>query len=337
MSVTRIGLIGTGIAGRRRIATLQERRDCLLVGTSAPGESVGPLHFMQPAGLLLRADLDAVIYAGPSQETARTVSAALARGLSVLSARPPGLSVEDVIMLRQAEASSDGAVLQFSFPLHYHGSVTTAKALARSGSFGRLVNMRGVYSYIREPKTSGRGGVLFDRGMQMLDLMQDFAGPFTEVKSMISRDLWGEPDADDNAFALLRTHEGVTAQLHASATWWRETFRLELGFEEGYVWLDGLTHPEGRTGPEMLITARISRDPDGRPIANPEEQIREFTADNALSLELADFLHAVRGRGPARIGTSRQAFDAMNIVQRIYADDATWQPVLPETTSHAAE
>ncbi len=327
MSATRIGLIGTGIAGQSRIDTLRERRDCLLVATSTPGESFGPLHFMEPAGLLLRGDLDAVIYAGPSRDTARIVSAALGRGLSVLSVRPPGRSVEDVIALRKAESHADGAVLQFSFPLHYHGSVTTAKALARGGSFGRLINMRGVFSCIREPRVSGRGGVLFDRGMQMLDLMQDFAGPFVEVKSMISRDVWGETGADDNALALLRTHQGVTAQLHASATWWRETFRLELGFEGGYVWLDGLTGRRGRTGPEMLITARVSRDADGRPMANPEEEIREFTADNALALELADFLHAVRGRGPARVGTSQQAFDAMNIVQRIYADDENWQPV----------
>lgn len=326
MSATRIGLIGTGIAGQNRIAALQERRDCVLVATSAPGESCGPLHFLEPAGLLLRADLDAVIYAGPSRDTARIVSAALGRGLSVLSTRPPGLSVEDVIKLRQAEADAGDAVLQFSFPLHYHGSVTTAKALTRGGSFGRLVSMRGIFAYIREPKLSGRGGVLFDRGMQMLDLMQDLAGPFVEVKSMISRDIWGEPGADDNAFALLRTHEGVTAQLHASATWWRETFRLELGFEDGYIWLDGLTGAAGRMGPEMLITARISRDETGRPRPNPEEQIREFTADNAMALELADFLHAVRGRGPARVGTSQQAFDAMNIVQRVYADDTAWQP-----------
>lgn len=332
----RIGLIGTGLAGRRRIKTLQERRDCVLVATSAPGDSVGPLHFLEPAGLLLRADLDAVIYAGPSHDTAPIVSAALGRGLSVLSARPPGLSVEDVITLRKAEAHSDGAVLQFSFPLHYHGSVTTAKALARGGSFGRLINMRATFSYIREPKVSGRGGVLFDRGMQMLDLMQHFAGPFSEVKSMISQDIWGEPGADDNAFALLRTHEGITAQLHASATWWRETFRLELGFEEGYIWLDGLTHPAGRTGPEMLITARIARDAEGRPIANPDEQIREFSADNSLALELADFLHAVRGRGPARNGTSPQAFDAMNIVQRLYADDTNWLPVQPDPSDIGA-
>ncbi len=327
MAATRIGLIGTGVVGRQRIKAITARRDALLVGTAGPGPTIGVIHFESAAGLLRRADLDAIVYAGPAQDTARVVGAALQRGFHVLSARPPGLSVEDVINLRQAETNSGGKVLQFSFPLHYHGSVITAKALARGGGFGRLVNMRAVYSTIREPKLSTRGGVLFDKGMQVLDLMQNFCGPFVEVKSLISSDLWGQPGADDNAFALLRTHEGVVGQIHASATWWRETFRLELGFERGYIWLEGLTGGDDGLSPEMLITGRTKAGPDGHMLPNPEEDIREFKVNNALELELADFLHAMRGRGPVTVGSSQQAFDAMNIVQRIYADDQTWMPV----------
>lgn len=324
MGRLKFGLIGTRASGALRLRSAQARQDIEIVATCEPGPQRGFMHFAEPVGLLLRADLDGVIYAGEAGQAASVICAALNRGLHVLSLRPPGLSVEDAIAVRRAEAASPGKVLQFSFPLHYHASVATAKSLHESGAFGRLLNMRAVYSTIREPGFAGRGGALFDKGMAMVDLMQSFAGPFGEVKSFLSRNLWGDPGHDDDAHVLLRTHEGVTASLHASATWWRETFRLELGYERGYLWLDGLAGEGGALGPEILVSARCQTGADGRPMANPEETISRFESENVVDLELADFLHSVRGRGKPVVGSSAHAFDAINTVARLYAADETW-------------
>ena len=326
MKPLRFGIIGTRASGAERMQILMQRGDVEVVASSCPGPARGVMHFEDEVGLLLRADLDAVIFAGPVRDTLRSVSAALGRGLHVLCLRPPGVTVEDAIALRKAEAAAKECLLQFSFPLHYHGAVATAKSLAADRSLGRLLTLRGVYSTVREPGRAGRGGALFDKGLHMVDLMTHFAGPFEEVKSFIGQAVWGESGCDDNAFAMLRTHDGVVAQLHASATWWRETFRLELGYENGYLWMDGLNGGNGGLSPEVLVVGRMKRDLQGRPIANPEEQVTEFKAENALDLELADFIHAIRGLGPAVHGTSSQAFDAMNTIQRLYADDESWAP-----------
>jgi len=329
----RFGLIGTGAAGRARARLLRARQDTELVATCGPGPHLDVMHFEDAAGLFGRADLDAVIHAGPAAETIAILSGALERGLHVLSLRTGRITPEDRIILRRALATAAGRVVQFSFPLHHHASVATARALIRSGGLGGLVNLRGLYSTVRAPRAAGRGGVLADKGLHMLDLMSMFAGPFTEVKSFLAQSVWGDAGCDDNAFGLLRSREGVIAQLHASATWWRETFRLELGLEQGYLWLDGLTGGDDGLSPEMLIIGHIEHDGAGNPIANPEEQIHEFKVDNAGELELADFLHAVRGRGPQTVGTLAQALDALDLVERVRAADETWQA----RRAHAAE
>ena len=100
--------------------------------------------------------------------------------------------------------------------------------------------------------------------------------------------------------------------------------QVELGFEEGYIWLDGHLPGLQGYGPEMLIHARMSRDAEGRPRANPDETVREFRTARTANEELCEFVDAMAGRAPVRQGTSHQAFDAMNIAQRICAATETW-------------
>lgn len=181
----RFGVIGTGAAGRARIAAIAARKDAALVATAGPGPSCGVIHFEDGRALLERRDIDAVIYAGPLRQVTSIVTEALGRRLNVLCARAPGRSNQDVLTLRGAEAGARDRVLQFSFPLHYHGSVATAKSLAAGGAFGELLNMRGVYATVDEPSLARRGGALFDKGLHMLDLMLHFSGPFEDRKSVV--------------------------------------------------------------------------------------------------------------------------------------------------------
>ncbi|MEM7767474.1 MAG: hypothetical protein AAF253_08300 [Pseudomonadota bacterium] len=322
----RFGLIGTGADARQRAAVLHQRSDCEIVATSGPGQSIkAGVHYEDAKGLVARADLDAVIYAGASSDAADICADAARRGLHVLSLRPPAVSPGDMITVREAQrAAPMGKVLQYSFPLHYHASVGVAKRLARGEELGSVLTMRGVYGVVIEPKLEARGGALLDRGMHMIDLMQAFGGRFVDAKGFVSQKAWDNPGADDNAMALMRTKDGVLATVHASTTSWRETFRLELGFSHGYLWLDGLVGGDGGLSPEMLIIGRPDVGEDGVPLANPNEDIREFTTDNAVALELADFIHAVKGRGTQTVGTSLQAFDALTLVHRLYGDDPTW-------------
>ncbi len=322
----RFGLIGTGPSARQRAAVLRQRSDCEIVATSGPGRNMKTgIHYEDARGLLARADLDAVIFAGASKVAASTCAEAARRGLHVLSLRPPAVTPADLITVREAQrAAPVGKVLQYSFPLHYHASVGVAKRIAAEGRLGTLLTLRAVYGVAAEPKLDHRGGALLDRGLHMLDLMQAFAGRFSDARAFVGQRAWANPGADDNTMAILRTAEGVIATLHASSTSWRETFRLELGYTHGYLWLDGLLGGDDGLAPEMLIIGRPETDDDGIPRPNPNEDIREFQTDNAVALELADFIHAIQGRGMQTVGTSLQAFDALTLVHRLYGDDPDW-------------
>ncbi|MEM6535900.1 MAG: hypothetical protein AAF613_09700, partial [Pseudomonadota bacterium] len=118
-------------------------------------------------------------------------------------------------------------------------------------------------------------------------------------------------------------HDGVMVSLHASTTTWRHTFRLELTYANGYVWLDGLNKLGGDLGPEMLITARAE---SGQLQANPPERVREFGPRDISAAQIDEFLALVRGTHPIQHGTSQQAFDVLNTAERILAADPTWFP-----------
>lgn len=264
--------------------------------------------------------IDAAILALPASMAAQAARTALDAGIHVLSELPGGQSVEDIINLRDIERRSP-AILKFGCGLRYHASVHAAQACISEGRFGRLLTARAIYGHAGFPGPDAEeNGILAGHGIHMLDLLHLFCGPFEAVKAMQT----GQPGPETNAFALLRTGSGTIAQLHSSATSWRQTFRIELGFEEGYVWLDGHLPGLPGYGPEMLIHARLGRAGDGSPLPNPEETIEEFNETGSEEAELTDFVAAMTGHAPLRHGTSNQAFDAMNIMQRICAAAETW-------------
>lgn len=264
--------------------------------------------------------IDAVVFALPAGETARASRVALKRGIHVLSELPGGETVEDIINMREAERDS-GAVLKFGCGLRYHASIQAASDEIASGKYGRLLTARAVYGHAGRPHGyPADQSILIGHGIHILDLLHLFCGPFESVKAMAT----GASETSDNIFAVMRTGDDVVAQLHSSATSWRQTFRLELGFANGYVWLDGhLPGLEGY-GPEMLICATYDRDPQGNPLPNPDETITEFNEEASAAAELGEFLAAIAGTALVRHGSSHHAFDAMNVAQRICAACETW-------------
>lgn len=320
MTALRFAVFGKSKLAATRCHAIAEHGGTQIARTWASDE----VERFSPAdwnGALDPKSVDAAIFALPAGLAAEGSLRALHSGIHVLSELPGGRTVEDIINLREAERASR-AVLKFGCGLRYHESVRAACELAEDGVYGRLLTARAVYGHAGFPsEEAAEHGILPAHGIHMLDLLHIFCGPFEAVKAMNSGAMGGE---DTNVFALLRTGGGTIAQLHSSATSWRQTFRLELGFEEGYIWLDGHLPGLQGYGPEMLIHARMSRDAEGRPRANPDETVREFRTARTANEELCEFVDAMAGRAPVRQGTSHQAFDAMNIAQRICAATETW-------------
>ena len=103
-----------------------------------------------------------------------------------------------------------------------------------------------------------------DQGIHMGDLMLLFAGAFTEVYSFISNSRWGH-NVEDNAYAMMRTSDGIVCMLNSSATQWRHQFYLDINLERGSLILGGILSGTKSYGAETLTVVRA--DPDNITVA----------------------------------------------------------------------
>jgi predicted dehydrogenase len=225
-------------------------------------------------------------------------------------------------------------VLKVGFNHRYHFGIMEAKKIVDSGEYGKILWMRGIYGKAEgsgnpeewrlNPELAG-GGILFDQGIHMLDLFRHFCGEFTEIKSMCTTAYWDFP-AEDNAFALLRDDHGRIAMLHSSYTQWKHRFNLEIFMEDGYVIVDGMPSSTRSYRDEWIAQGRRHT---GYAIGNPPEQSTFCNIDPSWDLELEEFVHCIRSGEPVKNGTTRDAFETMNLVFRIYdADDSFEQPTV---------
>ena len=176
------------------------------------------------------------------------------------------------------------------------------------------------------------GGVLLDQGIHMVDLMRLFGGDFSEVHSFISNGHWGY-DVEDNAYALMRTPDGVVAMLNSSATQWRHRFHLDINLERGSLILGGILSGTKSYGAETLTVVRADPDNDR---GDPREQVTRYNRDPSWDEEISAFFASIRDDTPVESGNSQDALRTMQLVFRIYFADPTWRQAydIPDPDSH---
>ena len=262
--------------------------------------------------------LDAIILAGPQSELRAWIDASLSGPWPVYTTHPVPLTVEDMIEIRRCEQNTPGAHVQFGFTARHHDSVSTALAKVSTGEFGNLLTMRSVCGVADRDDSQHP---IFGLGAEMIDIMQAFAGPFQDVGGFSDLDRTEQIGSESNILATLRTHTGTLASLHISTTQWRPTFRLELGFERGYLWLEGLNTEDQRFGQEALISART----DG---STPRhETVDRFETSNGALVTLSAFLAGIANPNAPRLSDSQQAFDTISTAHRILAADPLLAPL----------
>jgi len=256
--------------------------------------------------------LDAILIAGDRADLCAWAVFALEKAWPVYATHAVPGSIEDMIEIRRAEHAHSGGMIQFGLTARHHDSVQAAVAKAQSGEYGRLLTLRGVCGCHGSALDDS---VVFDPGPQLIDIMHLFAGPFQDVAGFSDLDRAPEPGGETNVFASLRTHAGILGNVHISASQWRPTFRLELGFERGYMWLEGLNSERHEFGQELLVYART----DG--LQMKHETVDRFEDSNGTKRALEAFIARVKDRSVPAIGTSQDAFDALNTIQRVLAAD----------------
>ena len=330
----KVGIAGYGVVGKRRRAVI-DALDCfevVCVSDRLLGDGFlddGVQHFGDYKKLLMQ-DSDILFVSLSNDINADATISGLERGLHVFCEKPPGRDVSDIARVIAVEKKRPELKLKYGFNHRYHDSIRDALKILDSGDLGDVINMRAVYGksqLITFNQTSWRtqralagGGVLLDQGIHIVDLLRLFAGEFTDVYSFISNSVW-KHDVEDNAYALMRSANGMVAMLHSSASQWRHRFGLEITLTKGALNMAGILSGSKSYGAETLTVTKTTGDDRG----SPEEEVRNYENDLSWSDEVAEFADTVLKDTPIINGSSKDALNTMKLVYKIYCADLDWK------------
>lgn len=317
MEPVRIGVLGCAdIARRRMLPALRACPGTDLVAVAArdaararaTAAEAGCRAVTGYAALLEREDIEAVYVPLPAALHARWVEAALRAGKHVLAEKP---LTTDLAATRRLTglAGAAGLVLRENVMFVHHSQHAAVRALVADGAIGELRGFRAEFAVPRLPDTDIRydaslgGGALWDTGVYPVRAALHFLGDQLETEAAVL--VHGGPGraVDTSGTALLRTPEGVCAQL---------AFGLDHGYRsayeitgsEGRITLDRAFTPPAGHVPRVLLerrtgTEEIALAPDDqvlRTVSAFAAAVRTAAAPDGASSRQAELLDAIRRR-----------------------------------------
>ena len=320
-----MGLVGCGLIGNKRAAALggDELVGCVdvvpqLAAGLAQRHSTTAFASVEE---LLSAGPDVVIVAVTHDQLASLACSALAAGAHVLVEKPAGIGVADVDRIAAAAVDA-GRLVKVGFNHRFHPGIARAVSEARSGRFGPVMFVRGLYGHggrigydqewRAEPSVSG-GGEMVDQGMHLLDLCHWTLGPLPLHSSLLRTNYWDMP-VEDNAALILGAREGRDAPwalLHASWSEWKNMFSLEIYCRTGKLQVNGLT---GSYGPQRLRIYAMKPElgpPDLEELDYPPE-------DPSWAAEWEHFRGAIAAGGGPLLGDLESARYAWSCIEEAY-------------------
>lgn len=334
--IIKVGIAGYGIVGKRRGDFIKKNPNMTLNAVcdktfSSDSHSNGIKKFKNYNDLL-REPLDVIFVCMTNDIASKVTIEALELGFHVFCEKPPGQNVKQIKDVIKVEKKYPNLKLKYGFNHRYHDSVREAIAIVKSGKLGNIIDLNAVYGKSKVITATGPnadwrskreisgGGILLDQGIHMVDLLRLFAGDFEHIHSFISNNYW-KYDVEDNAYALMRTSNGVVALLHSSATLWRHNFNLHISLEKGSITLSGILSSTKSYGSEKMTMAYRSDDENG----DPKEITTRYNHDPSWEIEVNEFSDAIIKNLPIKSGDSNQALKTMELVFNIYCADSEWK------------
>ena len=325
----KIGIIGFGKMGQIRALAIEKSKlaNIQLIYDEIQLPSSVKYNIAPTADTLINSpEIDALFICTPNHLNKLLTHQALLAGKHVFCEKPPAFNAQEVIEIIKAEEKS-GKKLMYGFNHRHHDSIQYMQKLVESQEFGNVLWLRGRYgksvdkSFFntwRSKKELAGGGILLDQGIHMLDLFNMFGGSYDIVKSVVSNLYW-QLDIEDNVFSIYKNSKnGIVASLHSTMTQWRHLFSLEVFFEKGYMVLNGLKTTSGTYGDEKLS---IAKNRSSAPAATWEDEEHiTFHNDNSWESEVNHFIKAIRENKSIGVGTSKQAWELMKLVDLTYEE-----------------
>ncbi len=334
----KVGIAGYGVVGKTRHQSILQNTDFKVTAVSESN------HIVQRAipkdikvfddyqKLITDGEIDIIFISLPNKFAADAVSLSLERGLHVFCEKPPSKTLHELIEVQKISKNFPSLKLMYGFNHRFHNSVEEAKSIIDKNTFGKIINMKGVYGKSqmisfnqtdwRTKREESGGGILLDQGIHMLDLIRYLSGEnFSEVFSFIDNAFWNF-DVEDNAYVLMKSPEGVVAQLHSSATQWRHVFNLEITLQKGSLVLGGLLTGSKSYGDETLRI--ITSDPE-KDKGVPRESTSKYNEDVSWDNEIKYFSNCLNKDLKIERGGIEDAIETMKLIEVIYKADPLWK------------
>lgn len=335
MKEIKVGIAGYGLVGHRRRKYIDTNPSLKLTAIcdkkfdSSDSDKNGvTLHNNYKE--LIKEDLDVLFVSMSNDMSAKVTKAGLESGLHVFCEKPPARNMEELLEVLECEKKNSHLKLMYGFNHRHHDSIQDALDIKKSGTLGKILNMRAIYGKAklimhsqadwRIKRELAGGGILLDQGIHMIDLILLFGGSFNQVYSFVLNDHW-KLDVEDNAYAIMKSSKGIVAMLHSSATQWRHRFSLEVNFEKGSLILEGILSGTKSYGAETLTVVSSQEDDFG----DPSENITRYNKDPSWEREVEMFSDCVVNNKQVKSGSSKDALEAMRLVYKIYYNDINWR------------
>ena len=200
--------------------------------------------------LIARDDIDVIDICTPNTTHADMICRALAAGKHVLCEKPLCVTMEEAARIMEAEKQS-GRVCGMVFNNRFMAPILRAKQLIDEGRLGRILSFRVSYEHNSSTfpdKAPGwkqtadfGGGVLFDLGSHVIDLIRHLCGDFESVQGMsqIAFPTHGEwqTDADEAFYVTAKLKSGACGTIVANklATGVNDDLSLAIFGERGSI------------------------------------------------------------------------------------------------------
>lgn len=309
--------------------------------------------------LLERDDIHIIHVCTPNALHRDQVVRAIEAGKHVYCDKPLGASYADCeAMVNAIEKAPSDLVTQVALQYRFYPATMRARQLVDEGFLGNVYSFRACYLHAsnidpdkplkwKMDKEKGGGGVLYDLGSHVLDLVNVLVGPFEKVfadthtatKQRKNSDTGAMADVetDDLSIMLLRTHSGALGSVEASkiATGTNDELRVEIHGDQGAMrfnlmdpnWLEvyDLRDSTGPLGGDRGFKKieTVSRYPaPGGSFPAPALNIGWLRAHVAC---LHHFLSAIGGKAEAH-PTVADAADLQRVMDAAYAsaESGSW-------------
>jgi len=334
----RVGIAGYGVVGKTRYASILKNTPLKVnaISEASPQAQKDIPNdcdiFNTYQELIEKAEIEIIFISLPNKFAAEAVTLSLEKGLHVFCEKPPARTLHELTKVYKVFQNHSDQKLMYGFNHRFHLSVEEAKKIIDNNTLGKIINLKGVYgkSQIisfnqtdwRTKREESGGGILLDQGIHMLDLIRYLSGKnFSNIFSFIDNAFWNY-DVEDNAYVLMKSSDGVVAQLHSSATQWRHVFKLEITFQKGSLVLGGLLTGSKSYGDETLriITSNPEKDK-----GMPMESTTKFNEDVSWDNEIQYFYKCLTNNLEIKRGSIQDAIETMKLVEAIYKADPEWK------------